>query len=124
MQNYTGFPRTIGTFEKKKITLHQNKKDGSLFISYNKKTYNAPKENLSVKEAIEIINSDGKVPLLQLKSGVKIYSICQGKENKYINVHNTKTNKKYNVALPENEKINELTTIRINEIITTAFNKK
>ncbi len=116
------YPKYIGLLEKKKITLKKN--GNSFYIDYNKKTYPSTKNNLTLNEAIKIIESGGKIPLLQLKNEARICSIYQGKENRYITVLNTKTKKSYNVPLPDGENLKELTMERINIIVNEKYNKK
>ncbi len=116
------YPKYIGMLERKKIMLKKN--GNSYYIDYNKKTYPSTKNNLTLNEAVKIVESGGKTPLLQLKNDARICSIYQGKENRYITVLNTKTNKSYNVPLPDGENLKDLTMERINSIINAKYNKK
>ena len=116
------YPKLIGLFDRKQIILRKN--NDSYYISYNKKTFPSDKPNLTLDEAIKIIKSNGKVPLFQLKNGFKICSVYQGKENRYMNILNTKTKNSYNIPLPDDEIIENLTLERINAIVNERFNKK
>lgn len=117
-----GYPKLIGLFERKKILLKIN--NGSHYIAYDKKNFPSDKADLTLEEAIKIIKSSGKIALVRFENEQKVVSVYQGKENKYINIINKKTKKTYNVPLPDDEIIKDLTFDKINKIINNAYNKK
>lgn len=116
------YPKEIGVYEKKKILL--NKGQYGYYLTYNKYKYTlGDKSTVTLDEAIEVIKGKQKKALTTFTNGTKIYSVLDGPYSKYINVYDSKTKKKFNVTLPNNENVDELTLERICEIITEKFNK-
>lgn len=79
---------------------------------------------MTLNEAIKIIETNGKLALRVLKNEFRTCSIYQGKENRYVTILNLKTKKTYNVPLPDDEDIKELTMERINVLVNEKFSKK
>lgn len=121
IDNNSGYPKVIGLWNRKQIILKKGK--DSYYIAYNKKTYTSPKSNLTLNEAIQLIQSDKRHPLKQITVGNKTCSVIQGKENKFLHIEDTKTKKSYNVPLPDGEDIDKLDVDRVNIIVNNAYNK-
>jgi len=116
------YPKEIGIYEKKKILL--NRGQYGYYLTCNKDKYTlGDKSNVTLDEAIEVIKNKQKKALNSFTKNTKVYSILDGPYGKYINVYDSKTNKKFNVTLPENENVEELTLERVCEIIANKFNK-
>lgn len=116
-----GYPKLIGLWNRKKIIL--KKGNDSYYIAYDKKTYTSPQSDLTLDEAIKLIQSDKRHPLKQITLGQKTCSVFQGKENRFLHIENIKTKKAYNVPLPDDEDIDKLDVERINIIVNNAYNK-
>jgi DNA topoisomerase-1 len=79
--------------------------------------------SMSLEEAIELIKSKEKKTLATFDDEIKTYSVYQGPFGFYINTLVKKTNKKFNVGLPKDEVIENLTLERIKEIINNKFKR-
>jgi DNA topoisomerase I len=121
IDNNSGYPKMIGLWNRKKIIL--KKGNDSYYIAYDKKTYTSPQQNLTLNEAINLIQSDKRHPLKKITFKQKTCSVFQGKENKFLHIEDIKTKKSYNVPLPDGEDIDKLDVDRINVIVNNAYNK-
>lgn len=117
------YPKELGKHGRSKVVLNKGKY--GLYLTVGKNKYSVNEEyddNITLEEAIEIINSKKKTSLGEFSDNSKTYTVLDGPYGKYIRVVNTKTKKQFNVSVPQNEDISKLTTKRINEIITAKFN--
>lgn len=114
------YPKEIGKYEKKKVLL--NRGQYGYYITWDKFRHSVENEDISLEDAVELIKSKQKKSLAFFNKDTKTYSVFDGPYGKYIAVVDTKTKKQFNVALPQNEDIDELTLDRVIEIISKKFN--
>lgn len=119
------YPKELGKYERKKVLLNTGKFGFYLTIGSGSdvKGINIDKGDITLNEAIEIIKSKDKKALNSFANGTKKFSILDGPYGKYINVYDTKTKKKFNVSLPKDENIENITLEKINEILNNKFKK-
>lgn len=114
------YPKTIGKYNKKIIMLNRGK--FGLYITCGKERCSTTKEDLTLDEAIELIEGKQKKTLASFSDQGKTYDIYDGPYGKYIHLQNLATKKTYNISLPPDENIDDLTLERVNEIINARYN--
>jgi DNA topoisomerase-1 len=148
------YPKELGVYNRKKVLLQTGK--FGLYIKYDNKNFSInPKKkepqfkkpdedtkdvkederykiiikdpaNITLEEAIKVVDSQTKPTLAQIKDGSKIYTVLEGPYGKYINVEDSKkkTGKPVNVGLPKDVKVEDLNPEKIQELITSHFEKR
>lgn len=116
------FPKLLGKYEKNKVLL--NKGEYGFYITMGSFKFSVDKENITLNEVIELIKSKQKKALAQFESDSKIFLVLEGPYGKYINVSDNKTKKKYNISLPKDEDVKNLTLVKIQSIISSFYKIK
>ncbi|QKF94073.1 DNA topoisomerase IA subunit omega [Fadolivirus algeromassiliense] len=116
------YPKELGKYERKKVLL--NRGQYGFYITVGTQRISVDNENITLIDAIEAIkNKTTNKALNTFTSGTRVYSILDGQYGKYVNVFDGKTKKKFNVSLPKDEDVDNITLDRINEIIKNKFDK-
>lgn len=113
------YPKTLGKLEKKNVDLLKGK--FGLYIKYNNKNYSIANqiENIDLDKAIQIIELKNKD--IFIIKGNEI-SIKNGKFGHYLEICK-KNKEKYNIAIPKNINIENITKENILEIINCNYIK-
>ena len=121
------FPKTIGKYKNKNIVLNRGK--FGLYLTYGGLNYTTTEENFTLVEAIDFIEKEQKKREEKNKSfasfneDTKSYDVYKGPFGYYVRLQNSTTKKIYNIGLPPDEDIENITLDRIKEIINSKYNK-
>src|SRR3989344_3976353 len=108
------YPKEIGKYERKKITMHEGK--FGYYIKYGKQNISIDNMDMKLEEIIDIIKSR---IIWEQKDNENKYKIQRGPYGLYINVQKIKENNKgKNYKLPEKYEIDKITIDEIKKIIT------
>ena len=115
------YPKELGKYAKKNITLQTGQY--GFYLIHDTKKYNiGDKNTITLNEAIDVIKKKNlETPVF--KSEAKEYQILTGQFGKYIKVTDNKTQKSFNVSMPPNANVEELTLERVHEITIAKYNK-
>jgi len=119
------YPIEIGKYEKKMIELNRGKY--GFYIKWGTSKFAVTTGDLSLEDAIKVIEEKRQKSLAEFKSDTKIYTVLEGPYGKYINVAEKKKTvkgKKVNVKLPDTIKLEELTLEKVQQIVESYFNRK
>jgi len=114
------YPKVLGKYKNREITLNRGKY--GLYIKYGTDSFSVQNEDIKMEEIKEMI--DKRAPLAQLKSDTKTYIVLTGPYGRYIKISDSKTKKSFNVALPEDVDVSNLTVEKIQEIVDNYFKYK
>jgi len=121
------YPKTIGKYKNKNIVLNRGK--FGFYLTYGGVNYTTTEENFTLVEAIDFIEKEQKKREEKNKSfasfneDTKSYDVYKGPFGYYVHLQNSTTKKTYNIGLPPDEDIENITLDRIKEIINTKYNK-
>lgn len=119
------FPKAIGKYKNKNIVLNRGK--FGYYLTYGHESYTTTYDEFTLIEAINFIEHAQKEREEKYKSYAsfnedgKKYDIYKGPYGYYIHLQNTVTKKTYNIGLPPNEDIENITLDRIKEVITAKY---
>ena len=118
------FPKDIGKYGNKKIVLKRG--EHGFYLAFGDKTISTTKSEMTLEEAIELIKSKEKKALATFSDDNKTYYIYKGKDPypDYICMLVNKTKKTYNIPLPKDEVVENLTLERVTEIINNKYKRK
>lgn len=111
------YPKVLGKYQNKDVKLTKGK--FGFYIIFGDKKYPVENEEVTLDQVISLIEE--RKPLGEFKDDKKTYIILSGPYGKYVKVTDTKSKKSYNVKLPEDVKIEELTIEKLQEIIKTYY---
>tara|TARA_B100000902_G_C27302031_1_gene913380 strand:+ start:287 stop:2638 length:2352 start_codon:yes stop_codon:yes gene_type:complete len=113
------YPKNVGKYNNKDVLLQKGK--FGLYIKYNDKNYPIDKDNISLEDVINVIESKNKDVLNEIEIKGKNYQIRTGEYGPYISY---KSGKKMNFAsIPKDKDLNNLTNNDILEIISKKKTK-
>ena len=113
------YPKNLGKYNNKDVLLQKGK--FGLYIKYNDKNYPIDKDNISLKDVINVIETKNKDVLNEIEIKGKSYQIRTGEYGHYISY---KSGKKMNFAsIPKDKDLNNLTNDDILEIISKKKTK-
>jgi len=108
------YPKNLGKYNNKDVLLQKGK--FGLYIKYNDKNYPIDKDNISLKDVINVIESKNKDVLDEVEIKGKSYQIRTGEYGPYISYKN---GKKMNFAsIPKDKDFKNLTNDDILQIIS------
>jgi len=120
------YPKNLGNYERKKVILQTGK--NGLYIKFGDFSCNFENninpDNITLKDAIDLIEKKRIKPLAEFKESKKIYSLRNGPYGKYICVRDMSKKKTINVKCPDNIDDKNITLDKLKEIFDTENKKK
>lgn len=121
------YPKTIGKYKNKNIVLNRGK--FGFYLTYGGVNYTTTEENYTIIDAIDFIEKEQKKrdeknkSLASFTEETKSYDVYKGPFGYYVHLQNSTTKKTYNIGLPPDEDIENITLDRIKEILNAKYNK-
>ena len=119
------YPKFLGNYNGDKVML--NRGQYGFYLVVGDKKIPVESDTITLDEAITAIKK--REPMLTLKSDTKVYKVLEGPYGKYIKIDDLvqpkgRSSKSYNVTLPPDTDVSNLTLEKIQEIITNYYNDK
>lgn len=118
------YPKYLGKDGNTKIYLKRGK--FGFYIQAGPKKASVQNEDITLEEAIQVFESKKKATLAEFNSEGKRYAVFDGPYGKYIRVSDLKkkTAKDFNVSLPKDVEVEELTLEKVKELVNEYFTKR
>lgn len=118
------YPKFLGKIGNAKVYLKRGK--FGFYIQVGDAKYSVEDGELTLEGAIAVVEAKKKKNLAEFKGDTRKYAVLEGPYGKYIKVSDLKKKgaKEFNVKLPEDEKVEELTLEKVEELVTNYFAKK
>ncbi|AYV78960.1 MAG: DNA topoisomerase IA, partial [Edafosvirus sp.] len=115
------YPKNLGNYKKNPVMLHKGK--NGLYIKCGDTTSSIDNEDITIEEAIILIEDKQKNIKLEYSDEKKTYRVLIGKYGPYISAKDKIKNNTIFISIPKNENIDEMTKERIVEIIRDEATK-